>query len=170
MEAVMRRTTLSAVLLLAVQGAVGAPAWAQTPATADLFDAASNACQTANQDKTTLPQDDLAICGPALARIDEIYAAIAAPTQHETNLHHMYRAFAQTMIGGSYAEIDKVRSARVCTQAEASWAELAKIVDAQSPPDYAQAYVAMRTAAVGSITKCRAEMGTPPGAPPLPSG
>lgn len=163
----MLRPALASVVLMTLSGAAHAPASAQTP-TVDLFDAASNACHAATRDKATSPQDDLAICEPLVARIDEIYAAIAVPTQHDGNLRHMYRAYVQTMIGGAYVEIDKVRSARVCTQAEASWADLAKIVDAESPPDYLEAFVAMRQAAIPTITKCRSEKGTPAGAPPLP--
>lgn len=165
----MRLTTLAAACLLALPCAASAPAWAQTP-TADLLDAAIAPCLAVNQDETNPPEDDVAVCAPILVTIDGIHAAIAAPTQHDANLRHMYRAFVQTTLGGAYARLDQVRSRRVCTQVEVSWAELAKIVDAQSPPAFAEAFVAMRAAAVTSVTQCRAEIGTPPGAPPLPPG
>lgn len=164
----MSRSALAGALVALV---ASAPASAQAPTpTIDLLDAAIAPCLAANQNKTNPPQDDLAVCAPMLGSIDAIHGGLAAPSQHDANLRHMYRAFVQTMIGGAYAEMDKVRSARVCTQSEQSWAELAMLVDAQSPADFAEAYAAMRTAAVATITKCRAEMGTPPGAPSLPGG
>lgn len=162
----LRSLTICAALPM-LAAVVNAPALAQ-PSTAQQLDAAVSACLVANQDKANPPQDDITACEPGIARIEEIYAATAAPTPHDTNLLHMYRAFVHTAIGGAYGQIDGVRSSRVCTQTEASWTELSQLVDANSPANLVASFNAMRQSAISPITKCRASKGTPPGAAPLP--
>jgi hypothetical protein len=80
----------------------------------------------------------------------------------------MQYSFAELALGGFFLKIDKVRSSRICTQTEASWLQLTRIIDAASPQNYQTAFQTMRDSTAKAVRLCRSEKGTPPGAPPVP--
>jgi hypothetical protein len=161
------------MMLLSVAGlfAASQPAFAQKDDLAGI-DAAYNAparpCLDAHKDTTIQPQARLAACANGLASLDAIFNGRPSPGAHEVNIYHFVRGFLSLEIGGAYVKIDAVRSARVCTQTEAAWAELAKISDSASPAGYQKNFGDMRSGIKGAVAKCRGEFGAPAGATALP--
>lgn len=147
--------------------ATAAPALAQTETIETAFDTIIAPCLDGQRDKTNPPQADVDACLPGLAALDAAYAARTAPSPHDTNMLHFYRAFLHTSIGAGYAAIDGVRSSRVCSSTEASWEAVSRFSDAGSP-GYAASFAKMRESAISPVTRCRAEKGAPAGATPLP--
>lgn len=154
--------------------AFAAPAFAQKDdlkGIDDAYGSRAQACLDANAAVKTggmTQEARLSACQANLQETDSYYAGRTNPGKHENNMYRMHRGFLVLEIGGAYTGIDKKRTARVCSQTEGAWAELAKIVDAESPAAYQTDYVAMRNGIRPAVEICRREFGAPSGAPPLP--
>lgn len=141
------------------------PAAAQ--ATTATLNAALDDCLIARKDGQA-PQQAISTCEAGVAKLDAVFAAMGnEATPHLQNIYRFNRGFLFNQIGGAQADIDEVRSTRVCVSIEKSWAEVAKIDPAVSPESFQTRYNGVRESAVGATAKCREEKGTPPGAPPL---
>jgi hypothetical protein len=108
------------------------------------------------------------VCEKTLRDLSELRASYPPLSMHERNVDAVIISMAETRIGNAYAFQDNnVRTARVCARMERSWAALAKADPAASP-----SYTALLKSLIGStvavIGKCRAQVGVPPDAPPLP--
>lgn len=146
-----------------------AEAAAQQASFVDKVSAPAQACMT-SRGSTAGPDQVIAVCQQAFADVAALRSATPDATQHDLNAAHMVRSYLSTQIAGQYLKIDGVRSSRVCAQEETSWAELSGIVDSASPEGWRKQFAELRESAVAPVAKCRSEMGTPPGAPPLPPG
>lgn len=129
---------------------------------------AANPCATA-PDTGIAPQTVIDMCNTALGDMQKLKDA-STLNPHQLNLFYVMSAMAHSTIGSKMGEIDKSRSARTCTELEASWALLSKLIPGNSPPNYASDMYSMQQQAVAPVKLCRSEFGTPAGAPRLPPG
>lgn len=150
---------------------LAAPAFAQeiklSPQEEDLY-FAGDFCQQARADAAMSVDDKIATCQRTFESLDKVRQKYPEASQRELNAYCELRAFAHMVLAGMYANVDKSRTQRACDMAEASWADLSKIVDAASAAEYQEAYKQMRTSGAMTVRVCRKEKGTPPGAPPVP--
>ena len=108
-------------------------------------------------------------CVKALATINGMRAQQPSVSPHEQNMYLANSIFVTTALSRLYTDMDKGQTARVCLSVELSWKSATQFNYAASP-DFAKRLKAMNDLLVPAVTKCRAKMGVPTGAPALPGG
>lgn len=129
--------------------------------------AAASACFAA------APTDNAAAavsaCSTLLTSMSDLRTSFAPLSGHDQNVDLVVRTMATTRVGRAYSILDGgVRSARVCTEMEKSWALISQMNPAASP-QYTETMASLRDTQVDVVRKCRNEQGVPAGAVPLPS-
>jgi hypothetical protein len=166
MGGTMTRAKLGGLAAVALAAAcVVAPASAQvsTPFI-DRITAIAQPCFSGKGD----PRPIIAICVKALAAINAARGEKLGVTSHEQNMYLANSVFVTTALSRLYTEMDKGQTARVCLSSELSW-QSASQFDYAASPDFAARLKTMRDSLVPGVAKCRAEVGAPDGAPPLPT-
>ena len=159
------------VLVCAAAAAcLGGAAHAQTPRTnfEQMLGIVSRWCLEAMSDANQTAEARLSTCETGLASVERLGAAQDNPSALDRNYYNFLRSFMHTSIANSQARIDGGRTARVCDNAEKSWAAASLINPADSPEAMHKSLQTAREAAIAIARACRAHNGPPPGAPALP--
>lgn len=103
----------------------------------------------------------LATCQGALAKLEAGYADPARRPQDdlEANFYWLAVVGARTGIGAAYADMDKVRSRRVCEQVAAQDSAAANFKRDAWPAEYRDPIDGMLRSGVSPREKCRNEFG-----------
>lgn len=160
----------AAVVAFALAGMTG-PAFAQSLAspgetTSPMEDAMAAAfwpCFNLATDTTTSNARKVEICTAAIVELDKA-AASKTPTERELNTQLALRAQLHSRIMTHYLHIDTVRSKRTCDQAEAAFADIGR-VKGQQLRGFQQILPDLLASAKSMAKTCRADFGTPAGAP-----
>ena len=166
------RIALCAALAATIAATPGAAKTAPKPAA--LFGAADvdriapmvdHGCILGPNAKTQTPEQKIANCTAALADLAPMQAKAKTRAQR-AGFAYLIASFDFARAGG-YLGVDKVRSARVCTTAERTYAQISTVDATLFEADLAQALQTSRGAISRSAAACRKDFGTPRGAPPL---
>jgi hypothetical protein len=130
----------------------------------DRITAIAQPCFSAKGD----PKPIVETCVKALAAINGARGEKLGVTPHEQNMYLANSVFVTTALSRLYTDMDKGQTARVCLSSELSWKSASQF-DYAASPDFTERLKKMRDSLVPGVAKCRAEMGTPPDAPPLPA-
>lgn len=125
------------------------------------------ACLAAHSDTAITAATREKACRDDLGRTDAHFTSRTQPSLHEANVYHMHRAFLLVEIGGAYLFADGMRSQRACTQTEAGWDEMTRIVAGHSSAAHEADFRQMRANIGAAVEICRRDYGTPPGAVPV---
>ncbi len=156
---------IAAAAMLAGVGA--APAMAQS--STDFENAAIGlATGCLNAEPTTNPDGVISACSKFVGDMGGLLTQSAPLSAHDTNVDLIVRTMAISRVGRAYAQLDGVRSGRVCQKMEESWGLVSRI-DTAASPAYTSMIESLRTSQIEVVGKCRNEQGTPVGAVPLPS-
>ncbi len=158
-----RLTSVLAALACVATGLAGAAAAQIVTPLIDRMTAIAQPCFAGKGD----PKPVVETCVKALATINGLRAQQTSVSPHEQNMYLANSVFVTTALSRLYTDMDKGQTARVCLSVELSWKSASQFNDAASP-DFAARLKALHESVVPAVAKCRAAMGAPAGAPPLP--
>lgn len=157
------------LLVLACVIGIGADAPPSAPANTPIETKVGNLGQACLATKDDTVEEAKAALIPCQKLIDDLIALKAdnAPlVTRDLNAVLMFQSMGESRIGGAYATIDKVRSARVCAAVEREWTAASQLDKTNSP--YADSIEQMVKSVTPVVTVCRKENGAPPGGAKLP--
>jgi hypothetical protein len=158
-----RPISMLAVLACIAAGCVGAATAQIATPLIDRMTAIAQPCFAGKGD----PKPVVETCVKALAAINGLRAQQTSVTPHEQNMYLANSVFVTTALSRLYTDMDKGQTARVCLSVELSWKSASQFNYAASP-DFAVRLKALHESVAPAVAKCRAAMGAPAGAPPLP--
>ena len=165
----IHRTILCSVFMLGVvavpEVALAKPAPAQF--TSDDFvriaPPADRGCIFGDAAKTATPVQKIDYCAAGMAEFERLRSKAATPPEW-AGLTYLIASY-DFVRAGSYLKVDGGRSARVCASVERAYALTAGVDPALFDAGMAETFTTSRAAISRSAVVCRADFGTPAGAP-----
>ena len=163
------RSILGSVIVLGCAAASGAAIAKAGPAqftSADfvrIAPPADRGCIFGNAAKTATPEQKIDYCTVAMAEFERLKSKAANPAER-AGLSYLIASY-DFVRAGSYLKVDGARSARVCGSVEQAYAMIAGIDPALFDTAMAESFTISLAAISRTTVVCRANIGTPAGAP-----